>query len=339
MARKRISLRVVASYISLAVTFVTVAALFLGAAAVRGAGQKAWQVKSVRVAIGDYESKVTLDGVLGFEGQYPGVTALAGRVAEVYVAAGDAVKKDQALFKLDTSGAELLLQRAYQEAENAKASGLESGDAVVAALIQRADAGLENQIFEIRKQIELSTVRAGRDGFVTEVMTSVGGYLAAGGVGAVLSGTGQEVTAAALQKDAAQLKRGMRARLYIDGVMAGTGQVLSVGTLARDEQSGLFVSRITIVPDEPLNMNIGAKVKAEIITQAQSGVALVPAEALDSQDRVWQIYEGRAFPVSDVVRFSNDTQAWLQGVAEGTQVIYLPDEQLQAGQRVKEMGK
>lgn len=335
MANGKQSLRVKASYGLIAVTIVTVAALTAIEKVPTGT-EKAIAVKTAKVTIENYETLLTFDATLGFEGQYPAVTQTQGIVEAIYVAPGDTVLKGQALYKIDTTYQQAALQKAYEQ--RAKASLSDAQEAmVINEIAKRESSALETEIESLIWQMEGATARATKDGRVIDVMAVQGGYLGAAGVGAVLSGADEEITILALQRDAVRIQKGMKARIYADGKLVGMGEVKTVGALYQDMTTGKSQAKITVAPDKALNLPMGYKLKTEIILEAQNDALVVAADALDPNDTLWQVYEGRAFPLEGTVVRANESMAMLKDVDEGTQVVFMPDDNLTAGQRVKEI--
>ena len=335
------------SVLLIAVTVLTVAALLIwpGIASSAIPSERPMRVEAALVTLGGVEKAISVSGTLCYQGEFFSIVPQSGVVAQVYVTEGEAVRKGQALYRLDASAQEELLERAYQALAQAKSGTLESAMKQIPALAQAETPEMlkdfsytekaQAQVDELEAAVEGMTVRAYQEGQVLQVLVRQGELTAAGSAGALLSSTNQEIRAQVTARERTRIQKGMRARVGYEGVEKTMATVSYVGALSLDGTTGLTSAQIALEVDEPVDLPLGAQLEVDILLESAAGVPVAPVEALTAADTLWQIYEGRAYALEPELPLLDDRKAWVKGVSLGTQIILNPPETLKEGQRVK----
>ena len=263
---------------------------------------------------------------------------------------GQPIDQGEALVRLDTTAQEALLtqalealaQESQRQTVEAAARQALSGQPELLALLEASGAltreadALALQAQQLETAIRQGTIRAYDEGQVLKALVRQGELVQAGAPVALLASTTQQVRAQAGAQDRRLLHEGMPVRLEKGGVALGQGQIDTLEALVMDTATGLTTAQVTISLREPLALVLGDQVEVIAIAYRVEDVVTVPLAALDEEGQVWQIYEGRAWPVSGQVRAWDDESAWVEGLQEGTSVILSPPAGLKSGQRVKE---
>ena len=287
----------------IAVTLLTTGVMLLSCAI---SHEQQTAVRTARVTLGRVEQTVVLRGHVGYEAEYAAIAPVTGVVAQVYVSPGDAVTAGQALFRMDDAAEVAAISSAWAAGEK------------FAAYTGAAEAAAQ-----ARLHLESLTVRARADGLVQQVSVKPLDGTAAGMPGMILSGAGQEIRCAAVVRDAAQVSPGMTARLIFAGVTACMGTVTSVGPAQTDATTGQVLCQVTIVPEKPLDLPMGAAVEAEIIRAAAEAVTVLPVTALTANNTVWWLAEGRVWETPVTVVLQDGMYCWVS-LPEGTCVVDAP---------------
>ena len=286
-------------------------ALAVGAMLHQGA-DASLPVRAVQVTRGDVAQTVLLTGAVRYATEYAAVAPWTGIVSQVYVQVGDKVTAGQALFRMD-------------DAAEVSAVSTALGAASVSAYAEQAA--------QARLRLDGLTVRARTDGVVQQVSVSGGSGVAGGTAAVVLTGEKQRILCAAVTRDAAQLRSGMSARIMAGGVEICTGRVERIGAAQADARTGQTVCEVAVVPDQFVQLPLGAAVEAEVILAGARGVTVLPSTAVTAEDAVWWIADDRAWYTPVTVALRDAAYCWVS-LPESVQVVDAPDA-LTDGQRVE----
>lgn len=293
---------------------VTVAAAGLMAL---GAGKEApaSAVQTYRVALGNVEQVLALDGVLGYETEFAAVSPSAGVVEAVYVQPGDRVQAGQALFRL---------------------SGQGQAQAVAAAVSTSSAASIGTELAQVQlQQLEQLTVRAAAEGLVQQVQVSPYSGVAAGAAAVLLTGEQQVIRCNAVLADGEKLSPGMQARVMHNGACLTCATVGSIGPAQASQTTGQTLCQVQLTPVDNLSLPMGAAVEVEIILESRQQVPVVPVQAITQGGTLWWVADGRSYEMPAQVLLADGVCCWVP-LAEGTEVICNGDGLVEGG-RVKEM--
>lgn len=289
------------------------------------------RVTLCRVSLGNVEQVTAASGVLRGQGEYAAISPTAGVVSAVYVSAGDRVKAGQALYRLDG-----------EAQERAVTAALSRGDAEEALTVFQQDIPAQWRqavawetgaaAAQAGEAIENLTVRAQTDGVVRTVNVARNGVVTAGLPGVTLSEEAQEIQCTLVERDAAEIAPGMRARILWDGETLTQGTVTSVGVVTA--VAGQSVCPVTLTPEEPIDLPLGTKLEVEIIRARASQVSVLPVEAVSDRDTVRWVADGRCYEMPVTVLMADETCCWVD-MPRDTAVV-LSGEDTVEGQRVRE---
>jgi HlyD family secretion protein len=297
--------------IACAVVVVTVLALRLTQAlALKDSNTKKHEVPTVtvtRVAVSTTPTTISIVGTIAARYDMPiGVEGDGGRVAAIYVEAGDHVKSGQVLARLNVSvlqpqvanleaGLEQaraeaeLAQAEYHRAEAVGASGALSAEetqrrkssAVTAAAKVKVAAAL---LAEARARLARAEVRAPADGVILTRNVEVGQTASPGGEALfrLSEGGAVELRGQVPEQDLPSLKVGQAVNVLLTGsTRIYPGRVRLLGAVI-DPTTRLGMVRVALDADQ--NLRPGAFARAEV-TVSNAERAVLPQTAVLTDDR------------------------------------------------------
>jgi HlyD family secretion protein len=250
---------------------------------------------------------VSIIGTIGARYDTPiGVEGDGGRVAAIYVEAGDHVKRGQILARVDTAVLEpqvanlqagLELARAESDlaaAEYHRAVAVGSSGALSAEETERRRSNSVTaaakvkvaaaQLAEARARLARAEVRAPADGIILTRTVEVGQTAAPGG-GALFrleEGDEVELRGEVAEQDLPSLKVGQDVIVRLSGTSSGyAGRVRLLGAVI-DPQTRLGMVRVSLKPDS--NLRPGAFARAEV-TVSNAPRIVLPQTAVLSDDK------------------------------------------------------
>jgi HlyD family secretion protein len=251
-------------------------------------------------------SSVSFTGAINARFDMPiGTEGETGRIAAVYVEAGDVVRRGQLLAKLDNevmrpqvdrleaSLEEARANAALADAQYGRARGVASAGALSAEEIEKRRAAAvtaaaqvkvaEAQLMEYRARLSHTEIRAPADGIVLTRSAEVGQIATPGGTALFrLARAGEvEMRGQVAEQDLPSLEVGQTALVHLTGIdRPFTGKVRLLGAII-DPQTRLGDIRISLQADPALRP--GAFAHAEVVTgRAQRPV--LPQTAVLSDD-------------------------------------------------------
>jgi HlyD family secretion protein len=318
-------------------------------------------VSVTQVGVSASPTTVSIIGTIAARYDTPiGVEGDAGRVAAIYVEAGDHVKRGQVLARLNVSvlqpqvaNLEAALEQARAEAELAdaeyrRAQAVGASGALSAEETQRRrSAGVTAaakvkvaaaQLAEAQARLARADVRAPADGIILTRNVEVGQTAAPGGDALFRLSEGGEVElrGQVAEQDLPLLKVGQ----VVDVRLTGTsrvyqGQVRLLPAVI-DPQTRLGMARVSLTPDP--NLRPGAFARAEV-TVSNAERVLLPQTAVLTDDKGSYVLivnskhkvERRAVHVSGIVA---DGVSIADGVGDKDQVVATAGAFLQEGELV-----
>lgn len=263
-------------------------------------------VSVTRVSMSAVPTTIEIIGTISARYDMPvGAEGDAGRVAGIYVEAGDRVKKGQVLARLNVSvlepqvanlAAALDQARAEQEladAEYQRAVSVGPAGALSAEDTQRRKSSSVTaaakvkfaaaQLAEAQARLARAEVRAPADGIILTRNVEVGQTVSAGGEAMfrIAEGGEVELRGQVAEQDLPQLKIGQDALVRLTGSPTPFhGKVRLLGAVI-DPQSRLGTVRVALQPDP--NLRPGAFARAEV-TVSNEERAVVPQTAVLTDD-------------------------------------------------------
>jgi len=318
-------------------------------------------VSVTEVGVSTLPTTVSIIGTIAARYDMPiGVEGEAGRVAAIYVEAGDHVKRGQVLARLNVSvlepqvaNLEAALEQARAEADLAeaeyrRAQAVGASGALSAEETQRRKSATLTaaakvkvaaaQLAEAQARLARAAVRAPADGIILTRNVEVGQTATPGG-GALfrLSEGGEvELRGEVAEQDLPLLKVGQSVNVRLTGIArAYEGHVRLLGAVI-DPQTRLGQVRVSLVPDP--NLRPGAFARADV-TVSNADRAVLPQTAVLTDDKGSYVLivnaqhkvERRAVRVSGIVQ-NGVTIA--EGVSSKDQVVATAGAFLQEGELV-----
>jgi HlyD family secretion protein len=264
-------------------------------------------VSVTEVGVSTLPTTVSIIGTIAARYDMPiGVEGEAGRVAAIYVEAGDHVKRGQVLARLNVSvlepqvaNLEAALEQARAEADLAEAeyrralavgaSGAlsaeetqrrKSATLTAAAKVKVAAA----QLAEAQARLARAAVRAPADGIILTRNVEVGQTATPGGEALFRLSEGGEVElrGQVAEQDLPLLKVGQSVNVRLTGITrVYEGHVRLLGAVI-DPQTRLGMVRVSLVPDP--NLRPGAFARADV-TVSNANRAVLPQTAVLTDDK------------------------------------------------------
>jgi RND family efflux transporter MFP subunit len=264
-------------------------------------------VSVTEVAVSTVPTTVSIIGTIAARYDMPiGVEGDAGRVAAIYVEAGDHVKRGQVLARLNVSvlepqvtNLEAALEQARAEAELAeaeyrRAQSVGASGALSAEETQRRKSAAVTagakvkvaaaQLAEARARLARAEVRAPADGLILTRNVEVGQTATPGGEALFRLSEGGEVElrGQVAEQDLPLLKVGQSVNVRLTGTTrVYPGHVRLLGAVI-DPQTRLGMARVTLTPDP--NLRPGAFARAEV-TVSNADRAVLPQTAVLSDEK------------------------------------------------------
>jgi len=264
-------------------------------------------VSVTAVGVSSVPTTVSIIGTIAARYDMPiGVEGDGGRVAAIYVEAGDHVKRGQVLARLNVSvlepqvaNLEAALEQARAEAELAdaeyrRAQAVGASGALSAEETQRRkSAGVTAaakvkvaaaQLAEAQARLARAAVRAPADGIILTRNVEVGQTATAGGEALFRLSQGGEVElrGQVAEQDLPLLRVGQAVNVRLTGTSrVYEGRVRLLGAVI-DPQTRLGQARVTLTPDP--NLRPGAFARAEV-TVSNADRAVLPQTAVLTDDK------------------------------------------------------
>lgn len=323
-------------------------------------------VSVTEVGVSSVPTTVSIIGTIAARYDMPiGVEGDAGRIAAIYVEAGDHVKRGQVLARLNVSVLEpqvanldAALEQARAEAELAdaeyrRAQAVGASGALSAEETQRRkSAGITAaakvkvaaaQLAEAQARLARAAVRAPADGIILTRNVEVGQTATPGGEALFRLSEGGEVElrGQVAEQDLPLLKVGQTVNVRLTGTThVYPGRVRLLGAVI-DPQTRLGMVRVALTPDP--NLRPGAFARAEV-TVSDADREVLPQTAVLTDDRGSYVLivnaqhkvERRAVRVSGIVQ-NGVTIA--EGVSGKEQVVATAGAFLQEGELVNPVHK
>ena len=276
-------------------------------------------------------STVEFNGTISARFDMPiGTEGETGRIAAVYVEAGDHVRQGQLLARLDEAVLRPQVERlaasldearanaALADAEYGRARGVESAGALSAEEIEKRHAAALTasaqvkvavaQLAEYQARLGHTEIRAPADGLVLTRSAEVGQIATPGGTALFRLARGGEVEmrGQVAEQDLASLRVGQPASVRLTGIeQPFKGKVRLLGAVI-DTQTRLGEIRVALEPDPALRP--GAFARGEVVV-GQARRPVLPQTAVLSDDQGTYVYvvnaqnhiERRSVRVSDTV--------------------------------------
>jgi HlyD family secretion protein len=264
-------------------------------------------VSVTEVGISTMPTTVSITGTIAARYDMPiGVEGDAGRIAAIYVEAGDHVKRGQVLARLNVSvlepqvaNLEAALEQARAEAELAeaeyrRAQAVGASGALSAEETQRRKSAAVTagakvkvaaaQLAESQARLARASVRAPADGIILTRNVEVGQTATPGGEALFRLSEGGEVElrGQVAEQDLPLLKVGQAVNVWLTGTTrVYPGHVRLLGAVI-DPQTRLGMARVSLTPDP--NLRPGAFARAEV-TVSNADRAVLPQTAVLTDDK------------------------------------------------------
>ena len=264
-------------------------------------------VSVTEVGVSTVPTTVSIIGTIAARYDMPiGVEGDAGRVAAIYVEAGDHVKRGQVLARLNVSvlepqvaNLEAALEQARAEAELAdaeyrRAQAVGASGALSAEETQRRKSAAVTaaakvkvaaaQLAEAQARLARAAVRAPADGIILTRNVEVGQTATPGGEALFrLSENGEiELRGQVAEQDLPLLKVGQPVNVRLTGTaQVYEGHIRLLGAVI-DPQTRLGMARVALTPDP--NLRPGAFARAEVIV-SNADRAVLPQTAVLTDDK------------------------------------------------------
>ena len=301
---------------------------------------KAITVQTAAIRTGDFLQTLPMIGTVEYEQQHNSFVLRNGKIARVYVKKGQKVKAGELLFTLDTSNEEnamaKLSQLRYQQ------QSIRDMGSVVNLMTLQSEYELLRQEVELKHRIEASHMRSEAEGVVEAVYIKAGTCAQTGELAVVVRGEEKCINVLADPSELAGIDSGTAAVMTHRGQYTGTAKIERMDAPVMTTEG--IRQQITLVPVDGNDLDLyeaGTSISVEVLTDSIPSQALIPMAAIDRDDRVWIIENGRVYSVRlESGKYNDQFVAVPAHEWDGRQVVLLPDRyQLQEGCTVKNAKK
>lgn len=265
---------------------------------------------------------------------------LLANLKEAEVSLNLASKDEKRIFELFKNG--IISEELYDKAKGER-ERLEAYLNSTKALLKQSEA----EIKMAQEQLKMTETYAPFDGYISEVYTEVGEWVAPSFPGIIIPPVLEiidikelYVSAPIDEMDSKKIKLHNEARITLDSIPSKTfmGRVSKIGIYVQDilEQNRTLEVEIDL---ELENFNVlpGTSADVEIITERKENVLIIPTTAIVKENYVWAIEKERPF----LKKVKIGLQNWalsevLEGLNEGDIIIStLEDKEIKEGKKIK----
>lgn len=293
-------------------------------------------IVTVEVKRGTLEQSVRGSGMLEpFDISYHSFKSGGGRIAEIFVRAGDEVKKGDPLMQLEVEGLDLELKYKLLNLEKAKveldaAKRSMNEDEMRLKLIQFDIAQTEYD--KTKERLDGKLLVADMDGVVTFVTTKQPSDMVNAYENLVVVANPEKLRVILTKSDsnwASGIKLGMDAFLAVRNQSFMGKVVQTPGSAPSTEDvrlMELYARSVYVEPDElPEGSKIGDVVDVRIVTDRRENTLIIPSNALRSfgSRNYVQVMDGERVFEADVeigIRTASEVEI-LAGIEEGQQIV------------------
>jgi len=267
---------------------------------------------------------------------------VAGRIVDLNVDEGDAVKKGRVLARLDDADLsstvdELEARAAYAQSQHERVANLVRQGFMAKAESDRTRAEMDAATAAVkraRSQRDYMSLTAPADGLVIRRDGERGQFIPAGQAVFFLSCCAPlRVTAEVDEEDIARVKDGQKVVLHADALpdQVFDGTVIEV-TPKGDPVSRSYRVRIRLA--DPARFRVGMTVDVNLIVAERANALLVASPAVQDKSAVWVVTEGRLHKQAVRVGATGSGRTEiLEGLQEGASVVESPGPELKEGHR------
>lgn len=291
-------------------------------------------VRTTVVQSGEWMRCARIGGIVSC-GIEPCITTEGGIVRRIHAEPGQAVRKGQLLFSMDTSAQEAALKAITQARYTYQQTAEKMGESIEALAISQELEWMQTELV-LRAQIEAAQIRAQTDGVLDRIYVQEGQYAAkAHLLGSVSTGE-KEIIASASVHALSQAELNGLVLVKMDAETLGIGIIQNISA---PDDTGMQQLVIRPVQQEQFaQCEAGEYVSVEWVEEQIDHCALIPIGAVDAQSHVWFVSDGRAYP-----KAIDTTKRNGECIAAGEEWencrIVLEPEGLREGCRVKEAKK
>ena len=276
------------------------------------------EVETAVVQYGDLIQTLLLNGMVRHTQEETYLSVREGTIADVYVVPGQFIRKGDLLMKMDTTEEEKMLAKIY-EVKFLQNKALESMDHRAAAVVQN-ELTLSEQEAQLRRAVELSYLRAQADGVLEAVYVQNGQKVCAAAVLAASHGEGKQIVAETSSINT--FTPGMAA-------VARTGSketVLLLKRISATETNGTQLLFFETTDEAQIQeFHAGETLSIELATAVHPEKALFPLSAIDSNEMVWIVENGKVYHRKISFDEVNREFAAADATWSGKHIILLPD--------------
>jgi len=301
--------------------------LMLGCSLLTAVLMIGWPVKetlNVETAVvqrGELVQTLLMSGQVCYSDQQPCISLKSGRIAKVFVEQGQEISKGDLLFKLDSAAEERALASLHEK-KYAQKTAIAHLDGTVSAFTLQNELEWLNAEKLLLEGIAASQIRAEADGIMEAVYVQEGEYVPEMTLLGTLHGAGLYIAASAYAGEANHI-------LPDAAAVVSAGQenipVRLVKKMNGDEaRTQIFC--FEAIKENGLNaLSAGDMVRLEVTKNTEPISALIPISAIDADDRVWVVQNGKAYSRSITLGEYSRTHAAAELTWVGETVILHPE--------------
>lgn len=289
------------------------------------------QVQTIQIEQGLFAESVRMSGIVGYAEEQICLSPFEGQIEQICVSNGQKVKKGDLILRIDTSQAEYTLKGLLAKQYQYERLTQKSGEAFfLVGSTKKFEAEQQKEI--LLKQIQAGQIRSEIDGKIDEIYLSKGQYVRSNSPLVRIHNEQKCVWTSGVE-----LEVGASAVISQNGADLGTAVFAAYDAVDLTQRT----KQMKFIPVENSLQLVeeGEHVTAEVLKKDCSLEALVPLGTIGSENKIWIVENGQAWPVRIDVSRQNDHYVALSDEWIGKKAIFLPDSYaLTPGCKVKERG-
>ena len=278
------------------------------------------KVQTAIIRQGTFVKSSRYYGVVNYQ-QDPLISSSSGMVDQIFASEGDLIAAGQLLMRFDTQIQEQALAKIVKN-RSLDLSKLSLVGEEALSIVQSTDLRAEQ---DIKMAIRAAQVRPKNPGIVEALYVQSGDYVQAGMlVGMVRSEEKQICLTVDYPNQMAQVQN----CVILSGNDRAIASLYDVQSPQTDSTGFGAFQQLWYRPENSQtldNYEVGERVTVEVLEEYRESQTLAPLAAVGSENEIWVVENGKAFPVPVDIKLHNDQYLIVPSTLAGKRVVLVPD--------------